>query len=531
MKRNYYTLLVHEGESEDVISYSGHSSRSAHTLQRDRSHYGLLCIIQIMNTTLAHALRMQSHFCVAFVGAGGKSTAMFKLAQELSSPVIVTATTHLGVWQTKSIVRHISTDSASLEDADLNFQGVLLITGTAEGDRTKPINNELLTKLHQYCKNHSIPLLIEADGSRQKPLKAWAEYEPPIPGFVDLVIQVVGLSGLGQPLTEDHVHRADIFSRLSGLGIGETVTAKALAQVLTHREGGLKNIPHNARRVVLLNQADNAETQSMARAIAAPLLSSYQSVLIASLANGQIHAVHEPIAGIILAAGEATRFGEPKQLLDWKGQAFIRTVAKTALEAGLSPIVVVTGAHAEKVEAAISDLDVLIVRNEEWQSGQGSSIKAGVQMLQPPPNLPQIRNINFDVQKHIAEFGFGGGARRAEGVGGAIFLLADQPQVGTPIIHALKEKHAERLYAIVAPMVMDRRANPVLFDRVTFADLMNIEGDTGGRAIFHKHRVEYLPWHDESLLLDVDTPEQYQRLISNEDLYHSTFSKDEKGDL
>jgi molybdenum cofactor cytidylyltransferase len=122
--------------------------------------------------------------------------------------------------------------------------------------------------------------------------------------------------------------------------------------------------------------------------------------------------------------------------------------------------------------------------------------------------------LNFDVQ-HIAEFGFGGGW---EGVGGSIFLLTDQPQVGTSIIHALKEKHAGGLYPVIAPMVMDRRANPVLFDRITFSDLMNIEGDTGGRAIFHKHHVEYLLWHDDSLLLDVDTPEQYQRLISNGDL-------------
>ncbi|MBK9927091.1 MAG: putative selenium-dependent hydroxylase accessory protein YqeC [Anaerolineales bacterium] len=462
-----------------------------------------------MNISLSQALRMQSHSCVAFVGAGGKSTAMFKLAQELSSPVIVTATTHLGAWQTKHAGKHISSGSASLSDAELNFQGILLITGTTEGERTKPISESLLTRIHQYCKSHSIPLLIEADGSREKPLKAWADHEPPIPNFVDLIVQVAGLSGLGKALTEEYIHRAEIFSRLSGLEIGETVTINALAQVLSHPNGGLKNIPKNARRVVLLNQADTAETQSMARAMTAPLLPNYQSVLIASLANDQIHAVHEPIAGIILAAGEATRFGEPKQLLDWKGQPFVRVVAKTALEAGLSPVVVVTGANAEKVEAIIKDLDVVIVRNEEWQSGQGSSIKAGVFSLLPPPVLPQIRIEQNAVEHQDLRFGFGGGA---------VFLLADQPQVGTSIIHALKEKHASGLYPIVAPMVMDRRANPVLFDRVTFADLMNIEGDTGGRAIFHKHKVEYLPWHDESLLLDVDTPEQYQRLISNEDL-------------
>ena len=274
--------------------------------------------------------------------------------------------------------------------------------------------------------------------------------------------------------------------------IGEAITSESLIKVLSHRNGGLKNVPQNAQRVILLNQADDDETQSSAQAMAAPLLSSYHSVVIASLFNEKIYAVYEPIAGIILAAGESARFGKPKQLLDWKGQPFVRAIVQTAIRAGLAPVLIVTGANAEKVEEAINDLDVKIVRNNDWKNGQGSSIREGIRFLPPPPMV--------------------------EGCGGVIFLLSDQPQVNTSIIHALREKHAEGLYSIVVPMVIDRRANPVLFDRDTFSDLMNIEGDTGGRAIFHKYRMEYLPWHDDSLLLDVDTPEQYQRLISNEDL-------------
>jgi len=187
------------------------------------------------------------------------------------------------------------------------------------------------------------------------------------------------------------------------------------------------------------------------------------------------------------------------------------------LSAGLSPVIVVTGANAEQVEAAINDLNVTIVRNNEWESGQGSSIKKGILAL-PPPSLPQIRHENSGSLSKISDIVFGGGARRAEGVSGAIFLLADQPQVTSSIVRALVEKHAEGLYTIVAPMVIDRRANPVLFDSSTFPDLLTLEGDVGGRAIFHKYRVEYLPWHDDSLLLDVDTPEHYQRLISNGDM-------------
>jgi len=79
-------------------------------------------------------------------------------------------------------------------------------------------------------------------------------------------------------------------------------------------------------------------------------------------------------------------------------------------------------------------------------------------------------------------------------------------------LHALLAEHASSLAPVIAPMVLDQRANPVLFDRVTFRDLMALEGDVGGRALFSQYKVSYLPWHDAALLLDVDTPEHYRRL-------------------
>ena len=478
-----------------------------------------------MNLSLAQALRVNSSPCVAFIGSGGKTTAMIQLARTLSkdegtSPVIVTATSHLGVWQLGLADRHIIANRPDpIEKLEHGLKGVILITGEIEGDRTKPINHNLMNWLQQFCGYHSIPLLIEADGSRGKPLKAWAEHEPPIPEFVEFVVHVIGLTGLGKSLNDENVHRPEIFSRLSGLGLGESITKDSLVRTLKHSESALKDIPARSRKIVLLNQADTHELQSAAQGMAQTLMETYDSVIISSLMQEKIFAVHEAVAGIILAAGESKRFGEPKQLLDWKGQPFVRAVAKTALEVGLSPVVVVTGANAEHVEPAVKDLNVIIIKNEEWKSGQGSSIKAGIRaLIQPTPSLPQIRQQISSVCKKYSHAVFGGGAQGAEGVGGAIFLLTDQPQVTTSIIRALVEKHAEGLYPIVAPMVMDHRANPVLFDRATFSDLMTLEGDVGGRAIFHKHRVEYLPWHDDRLLLDVDTPEMYQRLISDETL-------------
>jgi molybdenum cofactor cytidylyltransferase len=406
---------------------------------------------------------------------------MFQLAREMEPPVIVTATTHLGAWQIPLADQHIVADSMKALQR-IEFTGVKLITGAVDGERTNPIDEAILARLRHKSKKQLVPLLIEADGSRQKPLKAPAAHEPAIPRWVELVICVAGLSGVGKTLNGEYVHRPELFAKLSGLESGETISPEALTRVLAHRAGGLKNIPLQARRAVLLNQADTPELQSIALGMSRALLSVYDSVLIASLKENTIHAVQEPIAGIILAAGESKRFGEPKQLLRWRGEPFVRAVAKTALEAGLSPVVIVTGANAEQVEKAVNDLDVRIARNDKWRDGQSASLRAGLRALPP---------------------------RTAA----ALFLLADQPQIPVAVVRALMEAHARTLSPIIAPLALEeRRANPVLFDKVTFDDLLGLEGDIGGRAIFSKYKVEYMPWHDDILLFDVDKPEDYARI-------------------
>lgn len=440
---------------------------------------------------LSQALRLPNAPLVALVGAGGKTTALFQLAKELS-PCIITTTTHLGAWQVSQQDIHILWKIGSpLPDIELPVgTGITLITGELEGDRYRGLDTGQIANLKELAGFHDLPMLIEADGSRQKPLKAPAEHEPVIPDFVDTVIVVAGLSGLGKPLTEEYVHRPDIFSSLCGLKINELVTGEALANVLTRAAGGLKNFPPDARRIALLNQADNPEHQAEGRTIAQSLLSSYDAVIISLLnpgqqqgrAEGKIIAVLEKTAGVILAAGGSARFGSPKQLLDFHGKPFVRVIAETALETGFDPVEVVTGAHAEEVEAVVRDLPVRIIRNPEWQVGQSSSIRAGISAL-------------------------------PDKIGAAVFLLADQPQVTTSVLRALVERHAQELPAVLAPYVLDRRANPVLFDKVTFPDLLKLEGDQGGRAIFSKFSPSYLKWLDEHLLMDVDSPDDYRRLL------------------
>jgi molybdenum cofactor cytidylyltransferase len=430
-----------------------------------------------------HSLRL------ALTGGGGKSTALFQLARQLPPPVLVTASTHLAVSQLSQADHHFQI--RSLEDLSAldkqHFDGVVLLTGPVDGaGRTLGLSEDLLDKLHHLAAQRGAPLLVEADGSRRRPLKAPAEHEPAIPAFTNLSISVVGLSGLGKPLDQASVHRPERFAALSKLEFGAPVIPAAVVQVLLHRLGGLKNIPAQARRVVLLNQADDPELVQVAGEMAPQLLGGYQAVLAASLggATPTVHAVIEKTAGVILAAGGSSRLGRPKQLLDWHGAPLVRHVAGQALAAGLSPVVVVTGAKADQVRAALQGLPVSFAHNPAWESGQASSVQVGVRAL--PVEC-----------------------------GAALFLLSDQPQTPTDLLRTLVQAHARTLSPLVAPRVHGQRANPVLFDAALFPELLMLSGDTGGRSLFsHPQRfpVQWIDWDDPDLLLDVDTPADYRRL-------------------
>ncbi len=431
-----------------------------------------------MPLTLRRALACADRPRLAFVGAGGKTTLLFALAREWPA-ALVSTTTHLGAWQADLADRHlILTDlEAARRLAAQPPPGLTLVSGPVQDDRlTAPAPN-ILSWLHE---NLNLPLLLEADGSRGRPLKAPAAHEPALPPWAQTVVTVSGLRGLGQPLGEAHVHRVDRFAALSGLSPGQPVTPAALARVLRHPQGGLRGLPPAARRVLALTQAENPALAAVARRLADELLPHYPRILITDGAARPL-AVHTPVAGIVLAGGAARRFGRPKQLLDYHGQPFVRAAAISALQAGLDPVVVVTGAEAEAVRRALTGLPLQLVHNPNWAEGQSASIRAGLQAL--PPTCS-----------------------------GAIFLLADQPQVTPSVLHALREAHARSGEAVIAPLVDGQRANPVLFDARTFPALLALRGDVGGRAIFSRFAPHYLPWQDRALLLDVDTPEDYARL-------------------
>lgn len=458
---------------------------------------------------LIRALRYTKPACISFVGAGGKTTAIFQVAKELLTSsadtepiqtVLVTTTTHLGNWQAKLadyVLKITSPEDFQKLDNGMP-SGIGLLYGEENNDRLVGLPQKLLEGVHRLSEKHNLPLLIEADGAHSRPLKAPAEHEPSIPEFTNTVVVVVGLSGLGKPLTDEWVHRPEKFGEVSGLKLGEIITSDALVKMLLNENGGLKNVTRQARRISLLNQADTPDLQSRAKTISEKLLPVYDRCIVASLSQDEvgistnkdradentngIYAAIEQTGGVVLAAGSSRRFGEPKQLLMWKGEPLIRHVVRSAIQARLSPVVVVVGSSGAEIQSVLKDPSLRIVINDHWMEGMSTSIKVGLEEL-------------------MAE------------AGGVVFLQADQPQIPPSLIRSLVEAHQARLNPIIAPQIDGQRGNPVLFDADTFPDLLTIQGDVGGRALFSRYPVEWMSWHDSKLLIDIDSPEDYQKFL------------------
>jgi 4-nitrophenyl phosphatase len=195
------------------------------------------------------------------------------------------------------------------------------------------------------------------------------------------------------------------------------------------------------------------------------------------------------IAAVILAAGGSTRFGRPKQLLEWHGRPLIAHVADIVWTAGLSPVLVVVGADADAIMPHLVNRPVQILRNYRWREGLSSSLNIGVAALPPETEA-------------------------------AIFLPIDQPLITPRLLQRYCEHWRSTGAGIVIPQSAEgRRGTPVLFARRFFSELAQLSGDVGGRALFEQHvqSIAHLPVADAGILIDADTPEVYQRMLDRED--------------
>jgi len=239
---------------------------------------------------LTDALGMTADEIVALVGGGGKTTAMFRLAREVvanDGSVITTTTTRIFGAQIALAPAHVPAADLTRErvSAALAVHRHVLVIGATDAGSGKAdgVSLELFRRLRAWFPG--VCLLNEADGSRMRPFKAPADYEPVIPADTTLVVPVVGADVFGKSLDADHVHRPELVCALSGAPPGTPITPAIVARVLAHPQGGLKGVPAGARVVVLINKVESLPDRAPARETAERLLRepAIHSVVLASL--------------------------------------------------------------------------------------------------------------------------------------------------------------------------------------------------------------------------------------------------------
>lgn len=192
----------------------------------------------------------------------------------------------------------------------------------------------------------------------------------------------------------------------------------------------------------------------------------------------------EGIGAIVLAAGLSRRMRQPKQFLSLHGKPLFRYAVETAVHSELDPVIVVSGAHTERVKKNIRDLPVNVIHNPNFAKGMSSSLKTGVKAIQ-------------------------------DKVSAAFVFLADQPFVPVSVVNRLREAYVfskSKNIKVVRPRYASTPGHPVLFAKQIFPELLNIEGDRGAQDVIRQHitELQYVDFDNPLWGVDIDTPEEWQ---------------------
>jgi len=187
---------------------------------------------------------------------------------------------------------------------------------------------------------------------------------------------------------------------------------------------------------------------------------------------------------VILAAGQSSRLGRPKQLLPFQGKSLLRHCAEQALATGL-PVTVVIGANGELIRPALKDLAVTVADNQQWISGMSSSVRCGVEAAK----------------------------RGLEDLDGILLMVSDQPFVSADLLRRILKVQEDTGAPIVSSQYGARMGVPALFHKSMFQELIGLQGDTGARKLIEKYKDEVTMVAFPEGAVDVDTLEEYNALL------------------
>ena len=228
--------------------------------------------------SLTEALGIEAREVISLVGAGGKTTLMFRLAKELSlrgKKVVTTTTTKIlepAPGETGSLF--VDSDEERIKDfvrGHLDqYDHITFARERLESGKLKGVSPNLVDEIFHLQRIDAV--IIEADGAAGRPVKAPRENEPVIPTSTTLIVAILGVDGLGMKLSEENVFQPERVSKITGVSMGERLTDEAMTILVTHPEGVFKGSPSSSRVVVFLNKVDIPNGVVKAKSIADKIL-------------------------------------------------------------------------------------------------------------------------------------------------------------------------------------------------------------------------------------------------------------------
>lgn len=198
------------------------------------------------------------------------------------------------------------------------------------------------------------------------------------------------------------------------------------------------------------------------------------------------------IGAVILAAGESSRLGQSKQLLQFRGKTLVRRIVDIAGEAGCSPTVVVIGSDKDKVARELEQTSAVVIENANWNDGMGTSIRCGVQRL-------------IDIAPKVEAM---------------VLLVCDQPFVDSDIIQQLITLAQKTKKAIVASRYAETLGVPALFNRSCAEELLSLDDANGAKPIILSNPDRVSEFSFPEGRIDIDTAADHESLRSTKSRDH-----------
>ncbi|MCB8927692.1 MAG: putative selenium-dependent hydroxylase accessory protein YqeC [Ardenticatenaceae bacterium] len=441
--------------------------------------------------TLSTAFHLQPQKeLIAFVGGGGKTSLLFALGAALPGRRLLTTTTRIFAAQMDRAQELIFATENTEENeknirAALDRANICLVVGEVAGDKAVGVSPELPGRWMAWSDVDFV--LVEADGSRMRPIKAPAEHEPVIPPETTLVVPVVGIDALNGRFSQV-THRPEIAAELLNWSVfSDQLSASDVAQLIAHPQGGLKDVPAGARVVPFINKVETAVQLHAARQIAHQLLqtSRIERVIIGAMKLAQpVLEVHQRVTAVILAAGRGKRMGQQtKQLLPWGSSTVLGQTIANVQQTDVHNHLVITGHEAEAVTHIAQAAGVQTVHNPDFATGEMiSSLQTAVRALD-------------------------------ESVTAVLVVLADQPMIESQTMDLLLEAYWQGHSDLIAPVFAGKRGNPVLIGRRYFDELLALPPTDAPRTLLRRHadKLHLVEVPTDAILRDLDDPQQYAR--------------------